>query len=430
MKGAGQGGYPFFSINTTGESAVRKIKIHNDALNPVYLPYLTLEKRIQIFFGGSSSGKSVFLATRCVLDCMQGRNYLVTRKVGRTLRGSCWNECVKAINRLGLAPYFSINKSDMTLTSVENGAQILFAGLDDVEKIKSITPQNGPLTDIWMEEATEDDYQDYKQLEKRLRGHTKHKKRLIISFNPIYKTHWLYLEFFKEWADETHAFENDTLSILKTTYKDNHFLTKDDVVALENEKDEYYRNVYTLGNWGVVGDVIFTNWRMEDLSELAKTADKLYYGLDFGFSSDPCAVVKVHYERKRKIIYILGEFVMRGLTNDLLAKEMETFAKGAYITCDSAEPKSISELKKYGLRALPAKKGQDSVMHGLQWLKQHAIVVDLGCLEMKKELTLYQWQKDKNGNSLRQPEDKNNHLIDALRYALERESLGKVARTA
>ncbi len=398
-------------------------------LNSVYRAYLLKENRYQIYFGGSSSGKSVFLAARAVLDCLTGRNYLIVRKVARTLRGSCWNECIKAIERMKLAPYFSLNKSDMTITAAVGGAQILFAGLDDVEKIKSITPQKGALTDIWMEEATECEYQDMKQLDKRLRGFSAHKKRLTLSFNPVYKTHWIYKEFFYGFEDGETRYEDDRLCILKTTYRDNRFLTPDDRAALENEKDPYYRDVYTLGNWGVLGDVIFRNWRVEDLSEIKKTADKLYFGLDFGFSQDPAAVVKVSYDRARKRVYILDELCERGLTNEQLAREAKRIAGNHYITCDSAEPKSIDELRRYGVRAIAAKKGKDSVEHGIQWLQGHEIIVDNSCTATKQELTLYQWRKDKDGNSLRVPEGRNDHLIDALRYALESESLLKIATT-
>lgn len=407
-----------------------RIRVKHGALNDRYIPYMHDQRRTQIYFGGSSSGKSVFLATRAVLDCLQGRNILVVRKVARTLRGSCWNEVLKAVARMGVAAYFHVSKNDMCLTSICNGAQILFAGLDDVEKIKSITPQNGPLTDVWMEEATECDYADYKQLDKRLRGVTKHRKRLTLSFNPVYKTHWIYTTFFGPWQDGQTQFLSDDLSILKTTYKDNRFLTDDDRAALENESDPYYRDVYTLGNWGVLGDVIFRNWEMRDLSSVAAARPQRLLGLDFGFSSDPCACVNVGYDRARKTVYVFDELYERGLTNSLLAERLKAFAPGQYITCDSAEPKSIAELRSLGVRALAAKKGPDSVIHGVQWLMGQKIVIDTKCVNLKNELTLYQWRKDKDGNSLAVPEDRNNHLIDALRYALENESGQRIATTA
>jgi len=400
-------------------------KLYNDK----YYRRLKDDTRVQIYFGGASSGKSYFIAQRIALDTLAGRNTLVLRNVARTLRGSCWNEVIKAINALKpvLRDCFNVSKSEMLITATNNGAQILFAGLDDVEKIKSITPANGVLTDIWIEEATETSYDDYKQLEKRLRGESRHAKRITLSFNPVYKEHWIFRQFFGNWQDGASEYHDDGLSILKTTYKDNRFLTDDDRRALENEQDEYYRNVYTLGNWGVLGDVIFRNWRTEDLSDMKRTADKPLFGLDFGFSSDPAAAVKVHYDRAQKKIYILDELHEKGMTNSQLAELLKPWVGGHYITCDSSEPKSIKELQNLGIRAIGAKKGPDSVMHGIQWLQGHEIIVDVKCQHTKNELQLYQWRKDKDGQSMRVPEDRNNHLIDALRYCLEHESTARYA---
>jgi phage terminase large subunit len=402
-----------------------KLKVEPSAFNSVYRPYFTDDHRIQIFFGGSSSGKSYFLGQRVVLDTIRGRNTLVLRNVARTIRSSCWNEIIKAIARMGLKEYFQVGASEMIIRCKINGSQILFAGLDDVEKIKSITPEEGPLTDLWIEEATEIDYKDYKQLEKRLRGRSQFTKRVTLSFNPIYKDHWLFKEFFGGWDDSKREYRDETLSILKTTYKDNRFLNPDDIRALETERDEYYRNVYTLGNWGVLGDVIFRNWCTSDLS--AFNTDKPLFGLDFGFSSDPAASVKVHYDRAGKKIYILDELHEKGMTNSQLAETLKPWVGGHYITCDSSEPKSIKELQNLGIRAIGAKKGPDSIMHGIQWLQGHELIVDVKCQHTKNELQLYQWRKDKDGQSMRVPEDRNNHLIDALRYCLEHESTARYA---
>lgn len=397
------------------------IRVKPSAFNSVYYPHLKNDHRYQIYYGGSSSGKSFFLATRAVLDCLQGRNYLVVRKVAKTLRGSCWNEIQKAITRHNLNNQFRIRQSDMIIEAKASGAQIVFAGLDDVEKIKSITPAKGVFTDIWMEEATECDYGDYKQLDKRLRGRSGFKKRFILSFNPVYLTHWIYVEFFSIWDDSKTYAERGSTSILKTTHKDNRFLEPEDHDALENERDEYFRNVYTYGNWGILGDVIFKNWHTEDLSEYMDLDGKLYFGLDFGFSSDPAAVIKVRFERAKKRILVLEELYERGLINTLLADAARPIVGRHPVTCDCAEAKSIMELRGCGINAIPSKKGADSVIHGIQWLQGYEIVVDVRCQNMRNELTLYQWRKDKDGNSLRVPVDKNNHLIDALRYALESE---------
>jgi len=390
-------------------------------VNKTYIPYISKETPTQIFFGGSSSGKSVFLAQRTLLDILKGRNYLVVRKVARTIRQSVYNEIIKCITEYCLNYLFMINKTDMTITAV-NGYQILFCGLDDAQKLKSITPTKGVVTDIWIEEATEIEYSDYKEIVKRLRGISDFNgtKRITFSFNPILQTSWIYTEFFNKWDNSKNTYSDDKILILKTTYKNNSFLTKDDIERLENETDEYYYNVYTLGNWGVLGAVIFKNWKVEDCSEIRKTADNYKNGLDFGFASDPAALIRIHYDKKHKTIYILDELYQRGLTNDILAEQIKDMIGYEYVVCDSSEPKSIQELKNHRINAVGAKKGKDSVVFGIQWLQQQTIIVDSSCQYTKNELQQYQW-KEIQGSAVPIPIDKNNHLIDALRYAIEDE---------
>lgn len=398
------------------------VDIHTEVFNDAYLPYLEDQTPVQIFYGGSSSGKSVFIAQRLVYDLMKGgRNYLVCRQVGRTIRGSVAQEINKVINRWGVVHLFNVNKTDNTITA-SNGYQAIFAGLDDVEKLKSITPAKGVITDVWIEEATEIEQDSFKQLEKRLRGGSESViKRMMLTFNPIMQSHWIYTEFFVSigWADDQTVYQDEDLLILKTTYKDNKFLTKQDVKKLESEKDEYWYQVYTLGNWGVLGDVIFTNWSVQDLSGMLDQFTNHRNGLDFGFSSDPAAMWVSHYDRMRKTIYIYDELYERGLTNDLLAAEITPKISGQSVVCDSAEPKSIQELNNHGVYAIAAKKGKDSVNFGIQWLQQQTIVIDKKCINAKNEISTYHWKKDKDGNSIRVPVGKNDHLIDAGRYAHE-----------
>lgn len=399
-----------------------KRRVFNDA----YFPFLHDDTRTQIFFGGSSSGKSYFLAQRAVLDILAGgRNYIIARNVGITIRDSVFNEVSKAIAFFKVGSLFKINKSDMTITC-QNGYQILFKGLDDAEKIKSATPAKGVITDIWIEEATETDYETVKQLKKRLRGRADVKKRLILSFNPILKSHWIFKEYFGLWDDAKSLYRDADTAILKTTYKDNRFLEPDDIAELENETDKYYYEVYTLGNWGVLGAVIFKNWRVEDLSDKQAQFTNRHHGLDFGFADDPAAMPCTHYDKKHKTIYIYDEMYMRELTNDMLADEIKKHIKFDYVVCDSAEPKSIKEIKQHGVNALTAKKGKDSVNFGIQWLQQQTIIVDTRCQNTKNELQQYKWKEDKDGNVLRVPIDKMNHIIDALRYAYESESMAKI----
>lgn len=387
--------------------------------------------RVQILYGGSSSGKSVFKAQQVWFDMLNhGRNWLVCRAVARTLRRSVINEIRKAITDAGVIDLFEVNKSEGIITCKENGAQALFAGLDDVEKIKSITPERGAITDVWIEEATEVQRDDIKQLLKRQRGGDEDTpKRLHMTFNPIYQMHWIYEDYFAPigWGTDQTKYASPELSILKTWYIHNNFLTKQDIEGLENERDEYYRNVYTYGNWGVLGDVIFTNWRIDDLGGMREQLIDLRHGLDFGFASHPAGISISHYDKTRKKIYIFGELYETGLTNDLLSVEALRLCGNSRIIGDSAEPKSITEMQQHGVNITGAKKGKDSITFGIDWLRQHEIIVDKTCVNHIRELQQYQWKKDANGNTVSPPKpvDKNNHLIDALRYAYEDDMTGR-----
>jgi len=402
-----------------------KLKIPTSSFNPIYQNKgLNNNNYFQIYFGGSSSGKSYFLAQRVVLDVMKGRNYLVVRKVKNTIRGSVFNEIKKSILNFGLAKYFKINQSEMTITCKINNKQIRFGGLDDVEKIKSITPVNGVFTDIWIEEATEIIENDFKQLKKRLRGQSKHSKRMTLSFNPIHKSHWIYKYFFSIWQDDKQFVKGKidglNCSILKTTYKDNNYLTKQDIINLENESDKYYYEVYTLGEWGVLGNLIFNNWRTEDLSDKIDRFDNIFYGLDWGFYPDPFAFVKMHIDEKRNKIYIFDELYLYQRTNDyLIQKVKEKYGGGRNIIADSAEPKSIKYFKNHGVRIKGADKGPGSIEYGIKRLKDYEIIIHKDCINTKNEFSLYKYKEDKDGEVLPVPVDKNNHIIDGIRYATE-----------
>jgi phage terminase large subunit len=397
-----------------------EVEIHENVFNEIYLPYLEDVTPIQIFYGGASSGKSVFLAQRVVWDLLHGgRNYLVCREISRTIRGSVAMEIGKVISSWNVGRLFQTNKTDGTITC-ENGYQCVFTGLDDVEKLKSITPAKGVFTDAWVEEATETDKASIMQILKRQRGGTElTPKRLTMSFNPILQSHWLYTDYFKEIAWNNREYRTDEISILKTTYKDNRFLTKQDTSRLESERDKYRYDVYTLGEWGVLGNVIFTNWSVRDLADMRDQFTNHRNGLDFGYSADPAAIGCSHYDKAHKTIYIYDELYQSGLTNDKLAEEIKRMIGNQAITCDSAEPKSIAELRKYGVNARAAAKGKDSVLHGIQWLQQQTIVIDTKCINARNEFQGYKWEEDKGGVALPVPVDQDNHFIDNTRYAYE-----------
>ena len=281
------------------------------------------------------------------------------------------------------------------------------------------------------EEATEISEADYRQLKKRLRGKSELPKRIIFSFNPILKEHWIYKEFFGNWDESKNLYRDKELLILKTTYKDNGFLEPDDIYDLENEKDPYYYAVYTKGDWGVLGKVIFKNWRTEDLSDKVETFDNVRNGLDFGFAEDPNALIRCHVDLKRKKIYIFEEMYAVGQTDEELIAELKKRIGNQYVTCDSAEPKTIDLLNRNGIRALGAVKGADSINTGIRFLQGFEIIVDVKCQNLKNELQVYHWAEDKYGNAVQKPVDANNHGVDALRYSTESimlASMGKAAK--
>lgn len=399
------------------------VKIDPGLYNPAYFDFIDTPTRVQIFFGGASSGKSRFLAQRAVFDLLKGgRNYLIVRKVANTLRKSVFTECLKVIEQYNLRRIFRVNKSELTITCL-NGYQSYFVGCDDPEKLKSITFLKGSLTDIWFEEATESIEDDYKMLKKRMRGVAPVRKRFTFSFNPIFRTHWIYKVFFKRigWADDQKLYHQDGLLILRTTYRDNKFLTPDDREALEEETDEYYRDVYTLGVWGVLGNVIFTDWEVKDIlnDPVSKTFDIFRNGLDFGYSNDPTAFNRMYYHKSTRTLYVFNEWHEKGVTNDDIARALKPVTNGDSIVADSAEPKSIKELNLAGLNVHGARKGKDSVNHGIQWLQQQKVVIDKRCIHTVAEFQQYHWKKDREGNTVNIPVDKDNHHIDAIRYGCE-----------
>lgn len=251
------------------------IKISKKVFNDVYLPFLDNWDRYLIFYGGGSSGKSYFIAQLHIYRLLHPSRYnlLVVRQTGDTNRRSTFPLLKQVISNWNLAEHFKVNESDMRIVCKLTGNEVAFAGLDDVEKIKSITFTNGELTEIWCEEATEMQEADINQLKVRLRG-GKSKKQIILSFNPINIQHWI----------KKHFIDSGLATVCFSTYKDNKFLTDDDRKALEDLKytDEYTYEVYALGKWGILGKTVFDaraiQKRLESIPRALKTG---YFRYDY-----------------------------------------------------------------------------------------------------------------------------------------------------
>lgn len=387
------------------------IDIYDEIFNEAFLPFLTDYKhRFEVYYGGAGSGKSVFITQKILIKALtQKRKVLIMRKVGSTLKDSCWQLVLDTLSQFQLFSFCNINKSVMTI-ELPNGSVLLFKGMDDSEKIKSITG----ITDIWAEEATEFGEEDIEQLNLRLRAKTSD-LQMLFSFNPVSKANWVYRRWFKDGVIIT----DDTV-IHQSTYKDNRFLPDDYVATIEKmarTNPTYYR-IYALGEFASLDKLVFNNWsvgRIEDTHDW-----DLLCGLDFGFTNDPTAFVVSFL--KDRTLYVSREYVKTGLLNDQIATVIRElgFSKSTIIG-DSAEVKSIEELRRAGLyRIYPATKGQGSVLQGIQKLQQYDIVVDPDCEHVITELQNYAWKKDRaTGEYINEPIDEFNHCIDALRYSLQ-----------
>jgi len=213
--------------------------------------------------------------------------------------------------------------------------------------------------------------------------------------------------------------EKTSQLLMITNYKLNEFLDIKDYAAYEKMRKEDYERYKTagLGMPGIALGLIFRNWHIEDTEKYKNTFELIRRGLDFGYSSDPSCFLQFSVDTKRKKIYVFDEFSACELDNEQLANAIRPrMPQYALVKCDSAEPKSIAELNKYKINAIPATKGPDSILHGIKWLQGYEIIVDPKCKGLIEELGLYRWKVDKYGNPLEIPEDKNNHRIDSLRY--------------
>lgn len=387
-----------------------KINFHTSVLNETYKPHLrNYEGRYKVFYGGGGSGKSHFVFQRMVLKALTDqRKILVIRKVDRTIKDSVWQMTLDTLASFGILGECRINKSDFTIT-LPNGSSFLFKGLQDPERIKSIAG----ITDVIIEEATELNYEDFNQLDIRLRHPFAKNQEMVLMFNPVSKVNWCY----KHWFEE----KDPRATVLHTTYKDNRFLPQSQIETLEGLKrvNETYYKIYCLGEFGSLNKLVFENWKVEDFDS-SKVKGEFVIGLDFGYVNDPTALVAAIVDNGNKKIYIIDEMYEKGLLNNEIAKRIKDRGYGkSLIVADSAEQKSIEEIKRQGVpRIKECRKGPGSVLQGIQLVQQYEIIIHPSCTNMVEELQNYSWKKDKQTNEyINTPVDAYNHLIDSLRYA-------------
>lgn len=389
-----------------------------------YKTFWNFEGRYRVCKGSRASKKSKTTALNIIKRMMQypEANTLVVRKVFRTLKDSCFTELKWAINRLGVQSYWEAKESPLELTYTPTGQKIYFRGLDDPFKIASISVESGSLCWGWVEEAFEiTNEDDFDMLDESIRGQTPPGlfKQWTLTLNPWNEKHWIKRRFFD-------VEPSDQILALTTNYLCNEWLDDADLKVFETMKRTNPRRykVAGLGEWGSVEGLIYDRWREEsfDRSEIAKRPGVVsVFGLDFGYTADPTALFCGLYDAESSRLWVFDELYERGLTNKEIAARLE--AKGyskERITADSAEPKSIDELRTLGVRRITgARKGRDSVNNGIQFLQNLEIIISPSCVNFLTEIVNYAWQVDKWGQTLNRPAEGFDHLMDAMRYALE-----------
>lgn len=394
-----------------------------------YADFWKCKKRYRVVKGSRASKKSKTMALWCISQLMKypQANLLVVRKTYRTLKDSCFSDLKWAIHRLGVDEHWAFTTNPLEITYIPTGQKILFRGLDDPLKVTSISVDIGCLCWCWIEEAYEiTNEDDFDMLDESIRGEVPEGlfKQITLTFNPWNEKHWIKKRFFDNPSDDTLA--------ITTNYLCNEWLDESDRNVFEKMKINNPRRyqVAGLGNWGIVDGLVYENFKEQefDLEEIKRIPNiESTFGLDFGYTNDPSALFCGLVDRKNMKIYVFDEMYEKGLSNRAIYQNILDmgYAK-EQITADSAEPKSIDELRNLGLyRVSAANKGKDSINNGIQYIQDFEIIIHPRCVNFLTEISNYTWDKDKFGNKLNKPIDDFNHLLDAFRYAMERFNKGK-----
>lgn len=401
----------------------KKVKLP-ELVGKGYKDFWNFKGRYRVCKGSRASKKSKTTALFFIYSMMKypEANLLVIRKVYRTLKDSCFTDLKWAINRLQVNEYWDVKESPLEIIYIPTGQKILFRGMDDPLKVTSITVETGNLCWAWIEEAYEiNKEQDFNMLDESIRGKIEEPlyKQITLTFNPWNERHWIKKRFFDV--------EDENIMAKTTNYMCNEWLDDSDKKLFEDMKKNNPRRyqVAGLGNWGIVEGLVYENWRelefdwREILNKRQKA--KAVFGLDFGYTNDPAAFFCGILDQEQKEIYVFDEMYQKRLQNTAIYRNIEKLGfKKEIIVADSEEPKSIEHLRGLGLyRIKPSKKGKDSINAGIQFIQDFKIFIHPRCVNFLTEISNYSWDKDKFGKAVNKPIDDFNHLMDAMRYALE-----------
>lgn len=406
-------------IKPDGFIAPSFYSLHNDIENGAHTFYK--------LSGGRGSTKSSFSGFEIVLGIMRDAgkglftNALVFRRYKDKLRGSVYEQILWAIDKLGAADLWKQSLCPLQLTYKETGQQILFRGADNASKIKSIKTAKGYIKYLWFEEL--DEFEGPEKIrniqQSVLRGGDKF--TVFYTFNPPRSQ--------RNWVNNHTVFSEPNLIEHHSTYLDvpPEWLGNEFIIEAEHLKaarPELYEHEY-LGIATGTGGEVFTNVKIQKVTDgEIEALPRHRYGIDWGYAVDPFCFISCGYDRKKRRLVIYGEVYKAGMSNRKAAEEIKKHGGiGKDIICDSAEPKSIAEMRGYGLRVRGAKKGPDSVDYGIHWLQglEEIVIDDKRCPNAAREFYGYELERDANGNFKAEYPDRNNHAIDAVRYACEDE---------
>ena len=376
--------------------------------------------------GGRGSKKSKSTALDYIYKMLKypWANLLVVRRFSNTNKQSTYTDLKWAANRMKVSHLFKFNESLPEITVKETGQKILFRGLDDPLKITSITVDNGLLAWLWLEEAYQVENKDkFDTLVESIRGSVDDKnffKQITVTFNPWSERHWLKSAFFDEETRFNDVFADTT------TYRDNEWLDQQDIDRYEDlwRTNPRRAAVVANGDWGVAEGLVFENYTIRDFDIMAtiKRVGETAAGLDFGFTHDATTFPRLAVDLDNKELWIYAEHYEHAMTtDDIYNMIVDADMKNALITADSAEQRLIAELRAKGIsRITPSVKGAGSINAGIDFMKQFKIYIHPSCVKTIEEFDTYIYKQDKDGKWLNEPIDANNHIIDAVRYSLER----------
>lgn len=408
---------------TSNKTEKRLTDFISDNFKDLYKAWKNDEYTRYVLKGGRGSAKSSHIAIILVLEIIKRPvNCICFRKVGETLKRSVYEQIKWAIDYLGVEEYFEYRLSPLEIIYKERGNKFIFAGVDKPEKIKSIITSDFPITLFWFEELAEFYNEDEVEtvIKSIFRGKIKDglKYKGFFSYNPPQ------LKF--NWVNKKYSFSTIEKGVYvhHSTYLENKYISdefKQDAEALKEKNETKYRLIY-LGESTGNGLVPFPNLEIRAISKYEiDTLDKFRNGLDWGYGIDPVAFVRWGYDKKKRIIYALDEYYGVERQNRHVAEYILSKDYDEIVTCDSSEPKSIDELREYDIRAIGAKKGKGSVEYGEKWLASlEAIIIDpIRTPNIAREFEMIDYDTDREGNPLPRLCDKDNHTIDATRYAFE-----------